>query len=83
MIACVFGYARQMKSNFGEFARLKRTEAGNTISECANGLGIGPDGYIKKEQDNRGWSLDDVINLAVVYNLQASELLAEFESRLR
>ena len=64
---------------FAQFARLKRTEAGITISECANGLGITPDAYLKKEQDNRGWSLDDVTNLATVYGLKASELIAEFE----
>lgn len=64
---------------FAKFARLKRTEAGITISECASGLGITPDAYLKKEQDNRGWSLDDVINLANLYGIQASDLLREFK----
>jgi transcriptional regulator with XRE-family HTH domain len=65
---------------FAQFARLKRTEVGITISECAAGLGITPDAYLKKEQDNRGWSLEDAINLAIVYGLKTSELLAEFEA---
>ena len=65
---------------FGEFARLKRTEAGVTISKCAEEAGITPDAYLKKEQDNRGWSLEDVINLAAVYSIKASELIAEYEN---
>jgi len=65
---------------FGKYARLKRTEAGITISQCAQGLGITPDAYLKKEQSLRGWSLDDVTKLATVYGLKPSNLLAEYEA---
>lgn len=69
-----------MVIKFGQFARLKRTEAGISIARCAAGLGITPDAYLKKERDERGWSLEDVEKLAAVYGLQASGLLAEFEA---
>ncbi|MCP4415967.1 MAG: helix-turn-helix transcriptional regulator [Chloroflexi bacterium] len=66
-------------NNFGQFARLKRTESGITIAQCAQGLRITPDAYLKKEQGNREWSLNDVTNLATIYNIKVSELIASFE----
>ncbi len=65
---------------FSQFARLKRTESGVSIAQRAEALGVQPDGYLKKEQGVRGWSLDDVIKLAALYGLQGSQLLSEWEN---
>ncbi len=65
---------------FSEFARLKRTESGVSIAQCAAAMGLRPDGYLKKEQAARGWSLEQAVRLAALYGLRGSQLLSEWEN---
>lgn len=69
---------------FGEFARLKRVEAGLTQQQCADALGFKHrSAFLKKEDGTREWSLSEMMQFAELLDQKPSELFAEFESRLR
>ena len=68
-----------MEKSFGEFAREKRRQSDFKIADCAKALNIKSAAYQHKETSTRGWSLEDVINLATLYSLTPSQLLAEWE----
>jgi len=66
---------------FGEFARLKRKRK-FTAMQCANALGYKTEAaYTHKERGIREWSLSDMMNLAELYGIHFSQLIAEWEEK--
>ncbi len=65
---------------FGEFARLKRIEAGKSQQVCAVAIGLETKGgYQRLEGGKRFWKLDQVVGFAELLEMKTSQLVAEFE----
>ena len=65
---------------FGEFARLKRIEAGKSQEVCARSLGLKHRASCHRLEDGeRFWKLSQVFNFAKLIGTSASALLAEYE----
>ncbi len=66
---------------FGQFARLKRIEAGKSQQVCAEALGFADrSSFHKLEDGERVWKLDQVLSFAELLGLSASALIAEYEN---
>lgn len=64
----------------GQFARHKRATSGKTITECAVGMGVTPDAYLRKERDERGWTLPNWFDLAETHGQTWAEFTREYEA---
>ncbi len=66
---------------FGQFAWVKRIEAGKTQQECADALRLKSKSSVHQlETGKRNWKLDQVSSFAKLLGLPASKLLAEYEA---
>lgn len=69
---------------FAAFARSKRTEAGLTQQQCAEGLGMKTRGAFQRlESGERQWSLTQVEDFAHLLATTPAALLAEYEKQPR
>lgn len=65
---------------FSQFAKRKRLQSGHTQQQCAEAIGLkSRSAYRHKEQGERKWTLDDIVNLAEFYCIAPSELMVEWE----
>lgn len=66
---------------FGQYAALRRQQAGLSQSQVAQALGYTHRAHISKmERGIVAWSLDDVVKLAGVLNMSISYLIEGWEN---